>query len=499
MIETVRIAELSVDEELLAKVKLPGVSEEVKAQLKAKIEAEGVREPLTVWRGRNVVVDGVTRLAIYKDLELQDCLVTYRDFEDEQAAAQFRVTHNLYRRQLNLWQQCRLALEVYVLGNLPKRANGNGSKWADAAKLSGANEKTLQQAEYIINNIHSRFEKPVADTHLDRLEAGTARIHGVWSDIKKTNARDAQAGNSKKKTNGEPPTPIVLPKPPRHDGVDNRILHSDWVDAIKQIPDGAVTLYVFSPPYLNAKFSYGGIFNDLASYQSYLEWLKMGMKEIPRTLRQGGMVAINTDNITSRLDERNEGYRYPVNADIANIFREAGLNYFDEIVWRKNISPGNRPTVGSFGTFRFRRVHEYIVLGSKGEANLPNLEDGKIDITPQERGTYTQSVWTLPSEKHDNEVNHPCPFHPELPRRLIKLFSFQGDLVVDCFVGTGTTAVVAKQLGRRYYGCDLNAKFAAYAQERVESASCIYKQQSVPQDTLLLCSPIGSNMPIIPQ
>ena len=243
-----------------------------------------------------------------------------------------------------------------------------------------------------------------------------------------------------------------------------------------EVPSNSVALVVTSPPYFAGK-EYEedmGQGHVPASYQAYLAGLEAVFAECMRTLEPGGRIAVNVANLGRRP------YR-SLSGDIVRIFERLGLLLRGEVVWVKA-----RGASGStaWGTFQrpanpvLRDLSERIVIASKGrfdralsvrqraEAGHPHVSD----IWRDEFMEATTDVWEIPSESA-TRVNHPAPFPVELPRRLIELFTYQGDLVLDPYMGSGTTAVAAVQTGRHFVGYEIDPEYHARAAARVAETS----------------------------
>ncbi|MDX1449277.1 MAG: site-specific DNA-methyltransferase [Acidimicrobiia bacterium] len=242
--------------------------------------------------------------------------------------------------------------------------------------------------------------------------------------------------------------------------------------SMSEVPSNSVALVVTSPPYFAGK-EYEedmGKGHVPASYQAYLAGLEEVFAESVRTLEPGGRIAVNVANLGRRP------YR-SLAGDVARIFERLGLLLRGEVVWVKA-----RGASGStaWGTFQrpanpvLRDLTERIVIASKGrfdralsvrqraEAGYPHVSD----IWRDEFMEATTDVWEIPSESA-TRVNHPAPFPVELPRRLIELFTYRGDLVLDPYLGSGTTAVAAVQSGRHYVGYEIDPDYHARALERI--------------------------------
>jgi site-specific DNA-methyltransferase (adenine-specific) len=230
----------------------------------------------------------------------------------------------------------------------------------------------------------------------------------------------------------------------------------------------SVQLVVTSPPY-NLGKDYGTARDD-ATYQGYLDWVRVWMTELERVLEPGGRVCLNIP-LDINLGFDNEGKRriskQPVLADFTDLLvREAGWIYNTTILWLEgNIS--RRTAWGSWLSATDPWVNtaaEAILVLSKAQRK----RDGKgktADITREEFMEWTLGLWAFNGQSRA-QWGHPAAFPEELPRRLIKLFSFREDTVLDPFLGSGTTCQVAKTLGRHSIGVEIDAGFCETAANR---------------------------------
>ncbi|MFO7291540.1 MAG: site-specific DNA-methyltransferase [Actinomycetes bacterium] len=240
-----------------------------------------------------------------------------------------------------------------------------------------------------------------------------------------------------------------------------------------QVADRSVALVVTSPPYFAGK-EYE---EDLASgevpksYVEYLEKLYEVLAVCVDKLEPGGRMAINVANLGRKP------YR-SLSADVISILQDdLGLLLRGEIIWRKAKGAGGSCAWGSFRSPAnpvLRDVTERVIVASKGrfdralsrrrrqELGLPH----EPTIGTEEFLEATLDVWEIPPESA-TRVGHPAPFPVELPRRLIELYTYRGDLVLDPFIGSGTTAVAAIETGRHYVGFDTDPSYIALAEERI--------------------------------
>lgn len=228
------------------------------------------------------------------------------------------------------------------------------------------------------------------------------------------------------------------------------------------LPDNCVHLVVTSPPY-NASKAYD---EDL-SLTEYLSMLHDVFAECYRVLAPGGRMVVNVANLGRKP-------YIPLTSHVNLIMHDIGFMHRGEVIWDKSASAGSSCAWGSFQSASnpcLRDIHEYLLMFSKGDYKLPRTKteraEGRIDtIGKEEFIQQTKSIWSFATESA-KRVNHPAPFPVELPKRCIEMFTFVGDVVLDPFLGSGTTAVAAKMTGRRYVGCDLSAEYCAIAEDRL--------------------------------
>ncbi|MBJ30797.1 MAG: hypothetical protein CL466_05175 [Acidimicrobiaceae bacterium] len=240
-----------------------------------------------------------------------------------------------------------------------------------------------------------------------------------------------------------------------------------------QIPDGSVALVVTSPPYFVGKDYELEMERDgvPSSYLEYLQMLRDVFAECVRVLEPGGRIAVNVANLGRRP------YR-SLSADVIRILQDdLGLLLRGEVVWQK--AEGATGSV-AWGSFRkaanpvLRDMTERVVIASKGRFDraVPapkRKRDGlpaESTITTDEFMEATLDVWRIDAEQA-TRVGHPAPFPVELPRRLIDLYTYRDDLVLDPFLGSGSTLVAAARSGRRGVGFDLDPEYVTLAKQRL--------------------------------
>ena len=227
-----------------------------------------------------------------------------------------------------------------------------------------------------------------------------------------------------------------------------------------------IDLIVTSPPY-NVAIEYGKHKDD-TSYEEYLKFTELWLKKAFFLLKEGGRVCLNIP-----LDKNKNGLK-PVYADIVRIARDVGFGYQSTIVWNEqNIS--RRTAWGSWLSASAPYVIapvEMIVLLYKG--HWKKKEKGESTITREEFIEWTNGVWTFPGESK-KRIGHPAPFPIELPRRCIRLFSYKGDIILDPFLGSGTTLIAAWMEGRKGIGVELDKKYVELAIKRLCDSLTVQK------------------------
>ena len=230
---------------------------------------------------------------------------------------------------------------------------------------------------------------------------------------------------------------------------------------LESLPRESVHLAITSPPY-NLKVAYRDYTDDLAP-EEYLRWLREVWKALLGVLVPGGRFVLNVAPTSIK------NFR-PIHHDLSRDLRDLGYIMRTEIIWYKQ-TMGRRTAWGSWRSPSNPHIipsWEYVLVFSKGQWNLPGDRD-RIDISAKEFETISDGFWKIPPER--SRKGHPAPFPEELIERLVKFYSYRGNVVLDMFGGTGTVAAVARRLGRHYLHIDTSAEYCALAEERVRRAT----------------------------
>jgi DNA modification methylase len=244
--------------------------------------------------------------------------------------------------------------------------------------------------------------------------------------------------------------------------------NSRWM---KELLDESVHLIITSPPYWQLK-DYGNGkqigFND--TYEEYINNLNLVWNECHRVLHKGCRLCINIGDQFARSVYYGRYKIIPIRTEIIKFCESAGFDYMGAIIWQKVTTCHTTGGATVMGSYPFPRSgiikldYEFILIFKKyGESLKVNKEiKEKSRLTEEEWSQYFIGHWNFPGEKQDK---HLAMFPEELPRRLIKMFSFVGDTVLDPFLGSGTTSLAAKNLGRNSVGYEINEDFLIRQEE----------------------------------
>jgi site-specific DNA-methyltransferase (adenine-specific) len=254
----------------------------------------------------------------------------------------------------------------------------------------------------------------------------------------------------------------------------DRVIHGSSTD-MTDVADGSVALVVTSPPYFAGKAYETELDADHvpATYLEYLQMLRDVFAECVRTLEPGGRIAVNVANL-GRRPYRN------LAADVTAILQDdLRLLLRGEVIWVKQRGASGSCAWGSFQRATnpvLRDLTERVIIASKGRFDRPLSTDARAaQGLPHESTIFrdefmdaTLDMWEIPPESA-TRVGHPAPFPVALPERLIHLYTYRDDLVLDPFMGSGTTAVAALRSARHYVGYDTDVAYVERASERIEA------------------------------
>ena len=236
-------------------------------------------------------------------------------------------------------------------------------------------------------------------------------------------------------------------------------IYKSGILEIDAIQDESIDLIVTSPPYdIDVKYQN---YHDNLPYDQYLDFTRKWLSKVRSLTRPDGRLCLNIP-----LD-KNKGGQQSVCADITTIAKEVGWKYHSTIIWNEqNIS--RRTAWGSWmsasAPYVITPVETILVMYKN---RWKKIQKGKSDITRDEFFQWTNGVWNFSGESK-TKIGHPAPFPIELPKRCIKLFSFQGETVLDPFLGSGTTLIACLQTHRVGIGVEINREYCQLAAERLK-------------------------------
>lgn len=256
----------------------------------------------------------------------------------------------------------------------------------------------------------------------------------------------------------------------------DKIYNEDCLEGMKRIPDSSVDMVVTSPPY-----------DNLRTYNGYCFDFENIAKELYRVIKQGGIVVWIVGDATIDGDETGASFRQ------ALFFKECGFKLNDTMIWLKK---NPMPTMAST---RYTQSFEYMFVFSKGQTvtfnpvMVPCIHAGEDNTSFRERGNdgnpnmqrkqkviavkdkrMEYNVWRVMTEQQ--KLKHPAVFPEKIAADHIRSWSNEGDVVLDPFMGSGTTAKVARALGRHYIGFEISKEYCEIIKERLEKSKTIFDQ-----------------------
>ena len=280
-------------------------------------------------------------------------------------------------------------------------------------------------------------------------------------------------------------THMSISQPAKRGAPRSRVIFGD-ARSMDHVADASAHLVVTSPPYWHLK-DYGSDvqlgFAD--SYEDYINQLNLVWSECHRALAPGCRLCVNIGDQFARSAYYGRYKVIPIRTEVIRFCETVGFDYMGAIIWQKvttTNSSGGGAVMGSYPYPRNGVVkldYEFILLFRRhGRPERIDSEQKKASaMTPQEWNSYFSGHWNFPGQRQDR---HLAAFPEELPKRLIKMFSFNGETVLDPFLGSGTTSVAAARLGRESVGYEVNADFGPVIRERLAGVTDRVEVECVP-------------------
>lgn len=234
-------------------------------------------------------------------------------------------------------------------------------------------------------------------------------------------------------------------------------------ETMDEIPDNSIHLMITSPPY-----NVGKEYDEDLTLEEYSDLLTSVLGETYKKLVTGGRACINIANVGRKP-------YIPLHMVVIEIMLSLGFLMRGEIIWDKSASAGGSCAWGSWMSASnpvLRDFHEYILVFSKESYSKNKAQEKKDTILHDDFINWTKSIWTFPAV-NAKKIGHPAPFPIELPHRLINLYSYEGDVVLDPFCGSGSTCLAAIQNNRSYIGYDIKREYVELAQKRISNQKFI--------------------------
>lgn len=271
----------------------------------------------------------------------------------------------------------------------------------------------------------------------------------------------------------------------------NKIYNGDCLELFKQLNDGTVDLYVTSPPY-NVGIAYD-VHKDDAPMSEYFDWCRKWLSEVYRTLKDDGRVALN---IPYEINVRERGGRVFLVSEFWQMMKEIGFGFFG-VVDLEEDSP-HRSKTTAWGSWMsasapyiynpkecvilaykkdYKKKNKGISEWSYNEVQVENEEGvlkNKRQYEDKDKNEFMELVFGQWKYFNDTKSLTKATFSMDIPMKAIKILTYKGDLVIDCFSGSGTTALAAKKLGRNYIGFELSENYTKISQQRIKD----YENQS---------------------
>lgn len=246
--------------------------------------------------------------------------------------------------------------------------------------------------------------------------------------------------------------------------MENQIFNESCMDTMSRMGEGTIDLVVTSPPYFNARE-----YSQYSDVSSYMAEMREIFTEVYRVLGEARFLAVNISPVLISREKRNdESRRVPLPFYYVPMLEEIGFLFLEDIIWKKPDGAVYNRT-GKFSThlrpraYKPNLVTEYILVFRKPSEKIldAHLKEGSLVGESYER----TNVWEMNPETHSE---HSAPFPEALPHKLIEYYSYEGEIVYDPFLGSGTTAKMAKVTKRKYIGSEINEGYFKIAQKRLD-------------------------------
>jgi len=448
------------------------------ATLEKSLLKEGCRDKLTVWKEKNILVDGYRRYALCVKNAIP-FEINSMSFSSLESAIGWAVTNQISRRNLEKWQSSKLVItnrqDYYskLADNNKKLSQGRGKKGKkdasssfkvinvndELAREAGVSRDTIVKVKYIMKNSSREL--------ISELDFGKTNINKAYDNVH----RKIKATNKAKKNQINLGYINDLSK-----GVVNQVLCMDVFKGIDLVDDESVGVAFSSPPF-NVGMPYKGI-SDSRPHNEFIGFIKDVLSAIKPKLRSGGRVVFEIENTRVKDTKGNNlAIKYPIEFEVIRIATELGYIYRDTIEWNKGSVGKQCMPLGSYNPSNpcIRSAHSNIIIFSKDQSDLPCVTGDPSFLENKYYDELTKSIWNIQPERHSYGT-HCCPMPVQLAQQVIELFSYKGDLVLDPFGGSGTTAIACLRTSRRFIHIDISKTYCAEAKQRIDKELATLEQ-----------------------
>ena len=454
---------------------LPPLAESEFQALEQDVLKRGILQPVLVWSG--ICIDGMHRLKLAKKHKLK-YQIKELHFDTKAEAKAWVFEHQISRRNQSTFTKIvsGLRFEDYYHKQAKENQRKSPGRGKKGSPTVGKPIDTVRMIAQKIGVAHSYVSDVKFILHhgtpsiIDKCHRAEISIRNAYY-----RCQDERRFRGRKKANQKE----AYYRNPKEGKYINQIIKGDCLKIMpKMIRDGLkgkIQCILCSPPYNQGKI-YGKKHDDDLPYGEYLNWLGEVVVLSSKLLCKGGRLIWVVPSVGNKQEGDGDSYRHPFFADL--IYKVRNLNCClrlrESIVWDKGNGGSRNTLFGSYlspSNMYIRTNHEYIIVWSKDQWDLPDTKKAEIDLTKEEFNQWTQSsVWTInPNTPRDS--NHPAVFTEKIAERLIKLYTHRSKdtIILDPFVGSGTTTAVASRLGRSWIGIDLNGSYCRYAKKRALS------------------------------
>ena len=233
------------------------------------------------------------------------------------------------------------------------------------------------------------------------------------------------------------------------------VIYHKSSESMPEINDNSIALTVTSPPYNIDKDS-----DESLTSLEYWDLMNTCFSEVYRSTQPGGRLVVNIANLGRKPYQ-------PLNKQFTDMLINLGFLMRGEIIWQKSKGANANFAWGSWMSASnpvLRDIHEYCLVFSK--ESFKRQLSGESTISKEDFMESTLSIWNIAPERA-RKIGHPAPFPVELPKRFVELYSFKDEVILDPFIGSGTTAIAAKSLNRHYIGYEINSEYIELANTRL--------------------------------